>query len=78
MAQKRPRTRADYPARPTVASLALQVKLVAQEEDAELRALIERYEQLLWDWEGLTHRALKALAVRPSPQGERGDALRSS
>ena len=76
MAQKRPRRRADDHARPTVASLALQVKLVAREDDAELRALIERYEQLLCDWEGLTHRALKALAVRPNLHDERGDALR--
>ncbi|CAM3064942.1 Transposase [Methylobacterium mesophilicum] len=78
MAQKRPRRRADDHARPTVASLALQVKLVAREDDAELRALIERYEQLLWDWEGLTNRALKALAVRPNPQDGRGDAVRRS
>lgn len=76
MAQKRPRSRADDHTRPTVASLALQVKLVAREDDAELRALIERYEQLLCDWEGLTHRALKALAVRPSPRDEHRDALR--
>ena len=75
MTQKRPRRRADYPERQTVASLALQVKLVAREDDAELRALIERYEQLLCDWEGLTHRALKALAVRPNLHDERGDAL---
>ncbi|QEE39024.1 hypothetical protein FV241_25150 [Methylobacterium sp. WL2] len=78
MAQKRPRSRADDHASPTVASLALQVKLVAREDDAELRGLIERYEQLLCDWEGLTHRALKALAVRPSPQGKRHDAVRRS
>ncbi|TXM96971.1 hypothetical protein FV242_32690 [Methylobacterium sp. WL64] len=78
MAQKRSRIRADNPERPTVASLALQVKLVAREDDAELRGLIERYEQLLCDWEGLTNRALKALAVRPNPHDERGDAVRRS
>jgi hypothetical protein len=54
------------------------VKLVALEDDAELRALIERYEQLLCDWEDLSHRALKALAGRPSPPGERRDAVRRS
>lgn len=78
MAQKKPRSRADNHASPTVASLSLQVKLVAREDDAELSALIERYEQLLCDWEGLTHRALKALAVRPNPKGERRDAVRRS
>ena len=78
MAPKRPRNRAHNPTRPTVASLALQVKLITREEDAELRALIERYEQLLCDWEGLTHRALIALAARPNPQGERRDAVRRS
>jgi hypothetical protein len=54
------------------------VKLVALEDDAELRALIERYEQLLCDWEDLSHRALKALAGRPYPPGERRDAVRRS
>lgn len=76
MHRKSPRKRAADLACPTVASLSLQVKLVAREEDAELRALIERYEQLLYDWEHLTHRALKALADRPTPQSERLDALR--
>jgi hypothetical protein len=78
MPQKSPRKRAADPARPTVASLSLQVKLVAREEDAELRALIERYEQLLCDWEHLTHRALKALAGRPTSRNERSGALRRS
>jgi hypothetical protein len=78
MPQKSPPKRAADPARPTVASLSLQVKLVAREDDAELRALIERYEQLLCDWEDLSHRALKALAGRPSPPGERRDAVRRS
>ncbi|MHB2205452.1 hypothetical protein [Methylobacterium sp. CM6257] len=78
MPQKSPRKRAADPAYPTVASLSLQVKLVAREEDPELRALIERYEQLLCDWEHLTHRALKALADRPTPRNERPDALRRS
>lgn len=78
MPQKSLRRRAADPACPTVASLSLQVKLVAREEDAELRALIERYEQLLCDWEDLSHRALKALADRPIPRSERHDALRRS
>ncbi len=78
MPQKSPRRRAADPAYPTVASLSLQVRLVAREEDAELRALIERYEQLLCDWEHLTHRTLKALAERPIPRSERHDALRRS
>ncbi|GEP08074.1 hypothetical protein MOX02_61120 [Methylobacterium oxalidis] len=63
-------------ARPTVASLGLRAKLVTEEQDAELRALIERYEQLLCDWEGLTHRALKALSDRPQLRDERHDAPR--
>jgi hypothetical protein len=54
------------------------VKLVTLEEDAELRGLIERYEQLLLDWEALSHRALKALAARPSVRREVGDGLRRS
>ncbi|MHB2205599.1 hypothetical protein [Methylobacterium sp. CM6257] len=78
MPQRGPRRRAADPARPTVASLSLPVKLVALEDDAELRALIERYEQLLCDWEDLSHRALKALAGRRSPAGERRDAVRRS
>jgi hypothetical protein len=78
MPQRRPRVRADDPARPTVASLSLPVKLVALKDDAELRALVERYEQLLCDWEDLSHRALKALAGRPSPAGKRRDAVRRS
>jgi hypothetical protein len=78
MHQRRPRRRADDPARLTVASLSLPVKLVALEDDAELRALVERYEQLLWDWEDLSHRALKALAGRPAAPRERRDAVRRS
>lgn len=78
MPQRRPRRRAAAPARPTVASLSLPVKLFALEDDAELRALIERYEQLLCDWEDLSHRALKALVERPSPPSERRDAVRRS
>ena len=78
MPQNKPRKRAADLARPTVASLSLAVKLVGQEEDAELRALIERYEQLLCDWEDLSYRALKALAGRPSPAGERSNAVRRS
>ena len=78
MLPNKPRERVADSACPTVASLSLAVKLVGQEEDAELRALIERYEQLLCDWEDLSHRALKALAGRPSPTGERRDAVRRS
>ena len=78
MPQRRPRKRAADPARLTVESLSLPVKLVALEDDTELRALIERYEQLLSDWEDLSYRALKALAGRPSVQGERSNALRRS
>ena len=78
MPRKSPHRRAADSTRPTVASLSLQVKLVAREDDAELRALIERYEQLLCDWEDLSHRALKALAGRPSCEGEHHDALRRS
>lgn len=78
MPKRRPCKRAADPARLTVASLSLPVKLVALEDDTELKALIERYEQLLCDWEDLSYRALKALAGRPSVQGERSDALRRS
>ena len=78
MPQRRPRKRAADCARSTVASLSLPVKLVALEDDTELKALIERYEQLLCDWEDLSYRALKALAGRPSVQGERNDAPRRS
>ncbi len=59
---------ANDPARPTRASLALPVKLVTLEEDAELRGLVERYEQLLCEWENLSHLALKALAVGRCPE----------
>lgn len=69
---------ANDPARPTLASLALPVKLVTLEQDAELRGLIERYEQLLCEWENLSHRALKALAGRPMPRKEGRDVLRRS
>ena len=78
MSHRKPRRRAVDPACPTVASLRLPVKLIAQEEDAELMALIERYEQLLCDWEDLSRRAIKALAGRPSPPSERRDAVRRS
>jgi len=76
MPHKKPRQRAADPARPTVASLGLQVKLVGREEDEQLRALIERYEQLLCDWEHLSYQALKALADRPTLRNERSDAVR--
>ena len=78
MPHRRPRKSVADPTCPTVASLSLPVKLVAREDDVELRALIERYEQLLCDWEDLAHRALKAAARRPSPPGERRDAVRRS
>jgi len=78
MSRPRTRTRANDPARPTIASLCLSVKLVTLEEDAELRGLLERYEQLLLEWEALSHRALKALAARPSVRREVGDGLRRS
>ncbi|WP_056480885.1 hypothetical protein [Methylobacterium sp. Leaf117] len=76
MPHSKPRRSAADPARPTVASLGLQVKLVAREEDEQLRALIERYEQLLCDWEHLSYQALKALADRPTLKNERLDAVR--
>lgn len=76
MPHSKPRRSAADPARPTVASLGLQVKLVAREEDEQLRALIERYEQLLCDWEHLSYQALKALADRPTLKNERFDAVR--
>lgn len=65
MPRNRSRERVTDTPCPTVASLGLRVKLVAQENDQELRGLLERYEQLLCDWEGLSHRALRTLADRP-------------
>lgn len=65
-------------ARPTLASLAAPVKLITLEQDAELRALIERYEQLLCDWEDLSHRSLKALSRRPLLNRKNGDAFSHS
>ena len=76
MPNKKLRQRAADPARPTVASLGLQVKLVGREEDEQLRALIERYEQLLCDWEHLSYQALKALADRPLIRSGGPDAVR--
>ena len=72
------RTRAGgtNPKRLPFTSLPLRVKLVTLEEDAELLGLLERYDQLLCDWESLSHRALKALAGRTPCQQERHDALR--
>lgn len=75
MPRKRSRERVSDPACATVASLGLQVKLVAHASDQELRGLIERYEQLLGDWEGLSHRAIRALANRPDRSREKHDAL---
>jgi hypothetical protein len=76
MPHKKPRQRAADPARPTVASLGVQVKLIGRDEDEQLRALIERYEQLLCDWEHLSYQALKALADRPLIRSGGADAVR--
>jgi hypothetical protein len=76
MPHKKPRQRAADPARPTVASLGVQVKLIGRDEDEQLRVLIERYEQLLCDWEHLSYRALKALADRPLIRSGGPDAVR--
>lgn len=76
MPHSTPRQGAADPARPTVASLGLQVKLVVRGDDEQLRALIERYEQLLCDWEHLSYQALKALADRSTLKNERHDAVR--
>lgn len=76
MPRSKPHRRAADPARLNSASLSLQVTLLAREEDAELRALIERYEQLLCDWEGLSVRALKVLAGRQIFSDGRRDAVR--
>lgn len=69
MPRKAPRSRAADAARPTVANLGFRVTLVPQEDDAELRSLIECYERLLVEWEALSHRALKLLARRSRPSG---------
>lgn len=76
MPHRNPRQRATDPARPTLASLGLQVRLVSREDDEQLRALIERYEQLLSDWEQLSYRALKALTDRPNLPSGGADAVR--
>jgi hypothetical protein len=76
MPHEKPRQRAADPARPTVASLGVQVKLIGRDEDEQLRALIERYEQLLCDWEHLSYQALKALADRPLIRSGGPDAVR--
>lgn len=78
MPRTKSRVRGIDPARPTLASLVLPVKLVTLENDAQLRALLERYEQLLCDWEDLSYRALKALAERSSFSEEARDAVRRS
>ena len=64
MPKKQPCNCVADPTRSTVASLGFQVKLMSREDDTELKALVERYEQLLCDWEDLSHRGLKALADR--------------
>ncbi len=76
MPTNRTRSRANNPACLTVAALGLRAKLVTEEQDAELRALIERYEQLLCNWEDLSHRALKALADRSPRTDKRSHAPR--
>lgn len=76
MPNEPPRSRAADAARPTVATLGLRVTLVPQEDDAELRALVERYEQLLVEWEALSHRALKLLARRSRSSTGPSHALR--
>lgn len=76
MPHKKLRQRAADPARPTVASLGVQVKLIGRDEDEQLRALIERYEQVLCDWEHLSYQALKALADRPLIRSGGPDAVR--
>jgi hypothetical protein len=76
MPHRKPRQRADDLARPTVASLGLQVKLVAREKDEQIRALIERYERLLYDWEQLSCQALEVLSDRPNLRTKRVDAVR--
>ena len=76
MPQKRPRMRAADPACSTVACLGLQVTLVSEADDAEFKALIERYEQLLCDWEHLSYRTLKVLTDRSHPKSKRRHALR--
>ncbi|GEP07717.1 hypothetical protein [Methylobacterium oxalidis] len=73
MPSRRPRSRATDPARLTVASLGVRAKLVTEDQDAEVRALIERYEQLLCEWENLSHRALNALSGR-SPRTDKRHA----
>ncbi|WP_375408044.1 hypothetical protein [uncultured Methylobacterium sp.] len=50
--------------------------LVSEEDDAEFKALIERYEQLLCDWEHLSHRAIEALSVRSHSTAKCRHALR--
>lgn len=76
MPHKNSRQRTVHPTHPTVASLGLQVKLVARGEEEHLRALIERYEQLLCDWEHLSYQTLKVLADTPTLRTERHDAVR--
>ena len=65
MPEKRPRKRAADSLCPTVASLGVPVTLVSVEQDCELRALIERYEQSLREWEHLADAALTLLSNRP-------------
>ncbi|GJE41414.1 hypothetical protein [Methylobacterium soli] len=76
MPEKRPRSRAANPARLTVASLGLEAKLVSCKGEAELKVLIERYEQLLCEWESLSYRTIKALGDRSHPKPKRSNALR--
>jgi hypothetical protein len=75
MPNKPLRSRAADAARPTVATLGLRVTLVPNEDDTELRALIERYERLAAEWEALSHRALTLLARRSRASAEARDAV---
>jgi len=65
MPEERSPDRAADLSRPTVASLGLPVRLVSLEQDTELQFLIERYEQLLREWEHLADEALTLLSNRP-------------
>lgn len=76
MSETRPRRRAADPVRPTLAALSLPATLLAEADYAELKALIERYEQLLCDWEALPHRTLRALARCSRPTMGWPDAVR--
>lgn len=75
MPEKRPRRHAAEPARPRLTS-TLPVTVLAEADYTELKVLLERYEQLLCDWEDLSHRALKVLARCSQVATRRPDAVR--